>query len=289
MQHHEKQHAHLVTSLLPYPPTCNPFTPQIDNEKFYKVLEVSKTASDADIKKAFRKIALKEHPDKGGDPEKFKACSQAYEVLSDPEKRALYDQHGEEAVSGEGGGGGHSHEDIFGAMFGGGGGRGGGGGQRGPRKTKNIEHMMKVDLEDVYKGKTLKVRAVFFSDLSFYIALTLTLFSLAIPSSLLPTHLPFPPTTITIPFFVTTTTNIILYSSRSHAMLRAKHAQVPEAQTVLKKSSARSAAGRASRQYCDSWLQGWCSKCKRRAARVAGRAARCQTLKSAVRVTGKKC
>jgi DnaJ family protein A protein 2 len=59
----------------------------VDTQKFYDILGVSKTASTDEIKKAFRKKALKEHPDKGGDPEKFKEISIAYEALSDPEKR----------------------------------------------------------------------------------------------------------------------------------------------------------------------------------------------------------
>ena len=64
---------------------------EVDNQKFYDLLGVAKNASQDEIKKAFRKKALKEHPDKGGDPEKFKDLSTAYEVLSDPEKRELYD------------------------------------------------------------------------------------------------------------------------------------------------------------------------------------------------------
>lgn len=66
------------------------------------------------------------HPDKGGDPEVFKEITMAYEVLSDPEKRKLYDKYGKEGVDGEGGGPGQSPEDIF-SMFFGGGKRGGGG------------------------------------------------------------------------------------------------------------------------------------------------------------------
>merc|ERR1719243_139205 len=104
-----------------------------DTTKFYTLLEVDKNANEAEIKKAFRKLAIKHHPDKGGDPETFKEITRAHEVLSDPEKRRMYDQGGEDAVSGEGGGG--NPTDVFDMMFGGGGGgRGGGGRQR--RKTK---------------------------------------------------------------------------------------------------------------------------------------------------------
>merc|ERR1719359_1900839 len=102
-----------------------------DTTKFYKLLEVDKNASEPEIKKAYRKLAVKHHPDKGGDPEKFKEITRAYEVLSDSDKRAKYDRGGEDALDGDGGDAG----DIFEAFFGGGGRRGGGGGGR-RRKTK---------------------------------------------------------------------------------------------------------------------------------------------------------
>ena len=95
---------------------------EVDNKKLYDLLDVPKDATMDQIKKSYRKKALKEHPDKGGDPEKFKDITYAYEVLSDREKRELYDQHGEEGVKQGGGGGG---ADLFSQMFGGGmGGRG---------------------------------------------------------------------------------------------------------------------------------------------------------------------
>jgi DnaJ-class molecular chaperone len=75
-------------------------------------------------------------------------------VLSNPDKRAIYDQAGEEGLQGGGEEGGPDMSDLFGSIFGGG---GGGRGKGGPRKGKNIDHLMKVDLEAVYKGKTLKV------------------------------------------------------------------------------------------------------------------------------------
>ena len=94
---------------------------QGDNSKFYDALGVAKNADAAEIKKAYRKAAIKNHPDKGGDPEKFKEVTAAYEVLSDPEKREIYDTYGEEGLKdGPGGGpGGGSPFDIFEAMFGG--------------------------------------------------------------------------------------------------------------------------------------------------------------------------
>ncbi|KAF7132925.1 hypothetical protein RHSIM_Rhsim09G0140700 [Rhododendron simsii] len=97
-----------------------------DNSKYYEILGVSKSASQDDLKKAYRKAAIKNHPDKGGDPEKvqsfFKELAQAYEVLSDPEKRDIYDQYGEDALKEGmgGGGGGHDPFDIFQSFFGGG-------------------------------------------------------------------------------------------------------------------------------------------------------------------------
>merc|ERR1719316_2616015 len=99
----------------------------VDTTKFYKLLEVEKNASEAEIKKAYRKLAVKHHPDKGGDPEKFKEITRAYEVLSDSEKRAKYDKFGEEGLE-DGGPGDPTY--IFDAFFGGGGRRGSGGGRQ---------------------------------------------------------------------------------------------------------------------------------------------------------------
>merc|ERR1719183_3190052 len=90
----------------------------VDTTKFYKALDVEKNASEADIKKAYRKLAVKHHPDKGGDPEKFKEITRAYEVLSDSDKRSKYDRFGEEGLENDGGG---DPGDIFSAFFGGGG------------------------------------------------------------------------------------------------------------------------------------------------------------------------
>lgn len=124
----------------------------VDNEGYYNSLGLEKTATDAEIKKAYRKLAVKHHPDKGGDEEKFKEISLAYEVLSDSEKRKLYDQYGKEGLE-EGGGGGQSAEDVFSMFFGGGRGRG----SRGPQKGEDISHTIKVSLEDMYNGKTCKL------------------------------------------------------------------------------------------------------------------------------------
>ncbi|CAN8252532.1 unnamed protein product [Cochlearia groenlandica] len=126
-----------------------------DNTKFYEILGVPKTASSNDLKKAYKKSAMKIHPDKGGDPEKFKELGQAYEVLSDPEKREIYDQYGEDALKEGmgGGGGGQDPFDIFSSFFGGGGsGRG-----RRQRRGEDVVHPLKVCLEDVYLGISKKL------------------------------------------------------------------------------------------------------------------------------------
>ena len=100
---------------------------EIDNTKFYTILGVDKDADFNTIKKAYHKLARTNHPDRGGDTEKFQEIQAAYEVLSDREKRELYDKYGEDGL--KEGGGGHGHggmEDLLG-MFGG---RGGGGGRK---------------------------------------------------------------------------------------------------------------------------------------------------------------
>lgn len=91
---------------------------KIDNEKYYELLGVKNSATEAEVKKAYRKKALKEHPDKGGDPEKFKEISKAYEVLMDPQKRAAYDKYGEAAFDKGSGGQAPRPEEFFQSMFG---------------------------------------------------------------------------------------------------------------------------------------------------------------------------
>ncbi|XP_065183973.1 dnaJ homolog subfamily A member 1-like [Sycon ciliatum] len=121
---------------------------------YYDILGVSPTASPAELKKAYRKLALKYHPDKNPDEgDKFKQISQAYEVLSDEKKRQLYDRGGEQALK-EGGGGfsGSSPMDVFDMFFGGGGGGGGGGRGSRERKGKNLVHEIDVPLTSMYNG-----------------------------------------------------------------------------------------------------------------------------------------
>jgi DnaJ family protein A protein 2 len=115
---------------------------------------VPKSASQEEIRKAYRKLAREHHPDKGGDEKLFKEIQEAYDCLSDAEKKELYDQGGKEAV--ERGGAGGGHDDIFSAFFGGGGG-GGGRRSRGPQKGEAVVHKLQVSLENLYNGKTFKM------------------------------------------------------------------------------------------------------------------------------------
>jgi DnaJ family protein A protein 2 len=94
---------------------------EVDTTALYEVLGVPKTATKAEIKKAYFQLARKHHPDKGGDADTFKKMSAAWDVLQDDEKRKVYDERGLEGL--EGGGGGGGAEDIFSMFFGGGGGR----------------------------------------------------------------------------------------------------------------------------------------------------------------------
>jgi len=128
---------------------------EVDNKGLYEVLEVSQTATTEEIKKAYKKKAMKFHPDKGGDPEKFKEISAAHEVLTNAEKRETYDKYGLEGLK-EGGAGGDPFGDILGGLFGMGGGRGGKA-QKQVRKAKPIVKEVKVTLEEVYAGKMTKL------------------------------------------------------------------------------------------------------------------------------------
>eukprot|EP00922_Rhytidocystis_sp_ex-Travisia-forbesii_P060205 GHVS01089218.1.p1 GENE.GHVS01089218.1~~GHVS01089218.1.p1 ORF type:complete len:436 (+),score=68.06 GHVS01089218.1:175-1482(+) len=124
----------------------------VDTTKFYTMLEVSKDSSSADIKKAYRKLAIKHHPDKGGDPEVFKEISRAYEVLSDAEKREMYDKYGEDGLEGSQA---SDPTDIFDLFFG-----GGGGARRsrsGKKKGEDVVSHLKVQLDQVYNGAVRKL------------------------------------------------------------------------------------------------------------------------------------
>ena len=88
-----------------------------NNTELYEVLGVAQSASQEEIRKAFKKLAVKFHPDRGGDADKFKEINAAHEVLADPEKRKIYDKYGLEGLKGQGGMPG-GFEDIFGSFFG---------------------------------------------------------------------------------------------------------------------------------------------------------------------------
>ena len=142
---------------------------------YYEILEVSKTATSEEIKKAYRKLAIKYHPDKNPDDkeaeEKFKEAAEAYEVLSDPQKRSRYDQYGHAGVGGASGGGfggGMSMDDIFaqfgdifGGHFGGFSGFGGfGSSQQGRRVNKgsNLRVKVKLTLKEIATGVEKKIK-----------------------------------------------------------------------------------------------------------------------------------
>lgn len=126
----------------------------VDTTKLYETLEVPKDAPQKQIKKSYFRLSKVHHPDKGGDEHKFKEINAAYEILSDPEKREAYDKYGLEGVAEEGGRGGPGGADDLFSMFFGGSRRGGGGG---PRKGPSLNHPLKVSLEDLYNGKTVKL------------------------------------------------------------------------------------------------------------------------------------
>ncbi len=137
-------------------------------EDYYKLLGVERNASDAEIKKSYRSMAMKFHPDRNKDnPEtaeaKFKQIKEAYEVLSDAQKRSAYDQFGHAGVDGSMGGGGRGgftsesfsdmFGDVFGDVFGGGGGR-----QRGAQRGSDLRYNLELTLEEAVAGTESKLR-----------------------------------------------------------------------------------------------------------------------------------
>jgi DnaJ family protein A protein 2 len=123
--------------------------------EYYDILGVEKTASQEEIKKAYRKLAMKHHPDKGGDADKFKEVTEAFEILSDTQKRRQYDQFGKQSGSVPGFSGGFGDPfDIFESFF----------GHRPPHaheaRTRRQDTMVDyaITVEDAFVGKTVKIR-----------------------------------------------------------------------------------------------------------------------------------
>jgi len=134
----------------------------VSKRDYYEVLGVDRNVDVKELKKAYRRVAMKCHPDRApGDKDsedKFKEASEAYEVLSDPEKRAAYDRFGHEGVNSQGMGGGGfqsgGFEDIFGDVFG----DIFGGGRRRPRRGSDLQYTMELSLEEAVSGTETSIR-----------------------------------------------------------------------------------------------------------------------------------
>jgi molecular chaperone DnaJ len=144
----------------------------MQQQDYYELLGVARDASDAEIKKAYRKLAMKYHPDRNPDDksaeEKFKEIQKAYAILSDKEKRGAYDQFGHAGVDGMGGGGpgaggfggggfGDVFEDIFENIFTGGRAQGGGGGRSRAQRGADLQVSVQLTLEEAASGKEVEI------------------------------------------------------------------------------------------------------------------------------------
>ena len=133
---------------------------------YYEVLGVDRSTDEQGIKKAYRRIAMKYHPDRNPDDAdadaKFKEATEAYEVLSDAEKRGAYDQFGHAGVDPSMGGGGGfqggSFSDIFGDVFGDIFGGSGGGRRQGPQRGSDLRYTLEVALEEAVRGATAEIK-----------------------------------------------------------------------------------------------------------------------------------
>ena len=137
---------------------------------YYEVLGVARDADEETLKKAYRKLAMKHHPDRNpndkGAEEKFKEAKEAYEVLTDEQKRAIYDRHGHAGLDAAGGGGGGQGQpgfggfadafgDIFGDIFGQG---RAGGGRNGVYRGADLRYNLEITLEEAAHGTETKIR-----------------------------------------------------------------------------------------------------------------------------------
>jgi molecular chaperone DnaJ len=136
----------------------------MDKRDYYEVLGVERGASDDEVKKSYRRLAMKFHPDRSPDDaqaeEKFKEATEAYEVLSDGEKRRAYDQFGHAGVDPNGMGGGFGggnfsdiFSDVFGDIFG-----GGGGGRSSVQRGSDLRYTLELDLEKAVRGDSVEIR-----------------------------------------------------------------------------------------------------------------------------------
>lgn len=146
-------YSHLLTRLLPFL-SLLALVLSATTQDLYKILQLDKSCNERDLKRAYRTLSKKYHPDKStGDEQKFLEVAEAYEALSDPTTRKIYDQYGHDGLANHkrGGGGQQQHDpfNLFSQFFGGGGGRQ----QQGVRRGPDMEVRLKVPLRDFYTGK----------------------------------------------------------------------------------------------------------------------------------------